>query len=63
MGGYKPAKVVNLDSRDPDGNGQYLDSDGNRVYLGNFDADGLNVNNNWDDNRNGNIGLSGARQS
>ena len=49
--------------RDTDGNGQYLDSDGNRVNVGNFDSKGLNVNNWNDDNRNGNIGLSGVRQS
>jgi hypothetical protein len=46
-----------------DGIGQYLDSDGNRVNFGNFDGEGLNVNNYWDDNRNDNIGLSAARQS
>lgn len=38
-----------------------MDSDGNRVNLGNFDEDGLNVNNNRDDNRNDNIGLSSSR--
>ena len=31
--------------------------------VGNFDAKGLNVNNNWDDNRNDNLGLASARQS
>ena len=46
-----------------DGNEQYLDSDGNRVNVGNFDAKGLNVNNYWDNNRNDNIGVSAARQS
>ena len=40
----------------------YLDSDGNRVNVGNFDAKGLNVNN-WDDNRNEQLGLASARQS
>jgi hypothetical protein len=45
------------------GAGNVRDSDGNRVNVGNFDADGLNVNNNWDDNRNDNLGLSSARQS
>jgi hypothetical protein len=40
-----------------------IDSDGNRVYVGNFDADGLNVNNYWDNNRNDNIGVASARQS
>lgn len=43
--------------------GNIVDSDGNRVNLGNFDEDGLNVNNNWDGNRNSNIGLSSSRQS
>ena len=38
-----------------------MDSDGNRVNVGNFDADGLNVNNNWNDNRNGNLGLASSR--
>ena len=41
----------------------FLTSDGNRVNVGNFDANGLNVNNNWDDNRNDNIGLAAARKS
>jgi len=40
-----------------------VDSDGNRVNVGNFDSGGLNVNNNWDDNRNDNIGVSAARKS
>ena len=40
-----------------------MDSDGNRVNVGNFDSDGLNVNNNWDDNRNDNIGVASARKS
>jgi hypothetical protein len=43
------------------GDGQFLDSDGNRVNVGNCDAKGLNVNNNWDDNRYDNIGLSASR--
>lgn len=43
--------------------GNIVDSDGNRVNLGNFDEDGLSVYNNWDDNRNSNIGLSSSRQS
>lgn len=38
-----------------------LDSDGNHVNVGNFDSDGLNVNNNWDDNRYDNLGLASAR--
>lgn len=40
-----------------------VSSNGNRVYVGNFDADGLNINNNWDDNRNDNLGLAARRQS
>lgn len=40
-----------------------IDSDGNHVNVGNFDAKGLNVNNNWDDNRNDNLGVASARQS
>ena len=40
-----------------------LVSDGNRVNVGDFDAKGLNVNNYWDDNRNGNLGVSAVRQS
>ena len=39
-----------------------LDSDGNRVYVGNFDADGLRVNFYWDDNRNSNLGVSASRK-
>lgn len=46
-----------------DGNGQYLDSDGNRVNLGNFNADGLNLNNNSDDNRNDNLAVASSLQS
>ncbi len=34
----------------------FLNVDGNRVYLGNFDENGLNCNWDWDDNRNDNIG-------
>src|SRR3989344_8015034 len=40
-----------------------LDSDGYRVNVGNFDADGLNVNNNSDGNRNDNLGMASARKS
>ncbi|VVB53160.1 Uncharacterised protein [uncultured archaeon] len=40
---------------------QTITSDGNRTYVGNFDAKGLNLNNNWDDNRNDNLGVSSAR--
>ena len=46
-----------------DRNKQNLDSDGNRVYVGNFDQNGLNINNNWDDNRNDNIGLASSVHS
>jgi len=45
------------------GTGKFLDSDGNRVNVGNFDDEGLNVNNYWDDNRNSNLGVSASRQS
>jgi len=38
-----------------------VDSDGNCVNLGNFDATGLKVNNNWDDNRDGDLAVSSAR--
>ena|GEM_PF-4350086 len=48
---------------DTDGSGQSLDSDGNRVNVGKFDADGLNVNNYNDDNVNDNLGVSSSRQS
>ncbi len=44
-----------------DGERQITDSDGNHINVGNFDSDGLNVNNNWDDNRNSNIGVAAAR--
>jgi len=40
-----------------------ISSDGNRVNVGNFDSNGFNVNNNWDDNRNDALGLSSARTS
>ncbi|MDD3531409.1 MAG: hypothetical protein PHV99_02360 [Candidatus Pacebacteria bacterium] len=43
--------------------GKQLDSDGNRVNVGSFDAKGLNVNNNWDDNRSDGLGLASSRQS
>jgi len=45
------------------GKGKYVDSDGNRVNVGNFDGAGINVNNNWDDNRHSNLGVSAVRQS
>ena len=40
-----------------------VDSDGNRVDVGRFDSDGLNVNFYWDDDRYGNVALSSARKS
>jgi len=39
-----------------------VDFDGKHVNVGNFDSQGLNVNNNWDDNRNDILGLASARQ-
>lgn len=39
-----------------------VDADGNHVNLG-FNGDVLNVNDNWDDNVNSNLGLVSARQS
>ncbi len=45
-----------------DGGGQYVVSGGDRVLV-RFDADGVHVDNNWDDNRNDNIGLASARKS
>lgn len=47
---------------DLDGDGQYLDSDRNRVNVGNCNANGVNVNN-WNDKRNDNIGVGAFRQS
>jgi hypothetical protein len=41
--------------------GNLVTSDGNRVNVGNCDASGVNVNNNWDDNRNDNIGVGASR--
>ena len=46
-----------------DKNRQILDSDGNRVNVGNFDSDGLNVNNYWDSNRNDNLALASSQHS
>ena len=54
---------ITSNSGDTDGSGQYVDSDGNRVNVGDFDSGGLNVNNNWNDNRNDNLGVASARQS
>ena len=36
-------------------------SNGNRVNVGNLDANGLNVNNNWNDNSNQNLRVALAR--
>jgi len=38
-----------------------VDAGGGHVDVGNFDEDGLNVNNYYDDNRNDNIGVASAR--
>lgn len=40
-----------------------VDSDGSRVLLGEFDATGLFVDNDWDSFRYGNLGLAGAWKS
>jgi hypothetical protein len=46
------------------GGGQFIDaSDGNRVNVGNGDANGLNLNRWDDDDPNGYIGLGASRQS
>lgn len=39
-----------------------LDSVGNHVLVGYFDDEGLDVNNDWDSDRDGNLGLSVARK-
>lgn len=39
-----------------------LGSDGHHVHVGNFGADGLSVSSSWDDDRDGNIGLSASRK-
>ena len=39
-----------------------LDSDGGRVYVGNFGAKGLYVAYNWDSSRHGHLGLASARK-
>jgi hypothetical protein len=39
-----------------------LDSGGGRVYVGGMDAYGLVVNNNWDNNTRGNLGVSSSRK-
>jgi hypothetical protein len=43
MKGYRPVKAVPSILGATDGSGQYLDSDGNRVNVGNFDSDRLSV--------------------
>lgn len=40
-----------------------VDSFGDRVYVGHFDADGLNVNAHWDDYRGDSLGVASARKS
>lgn len=39
-----------------------LDSVGDRVFVGYFDTEGLNVNRSWDDDRDDHLGLSSARK-
>ena len=39
-----------------------LDSDGHRVGVGYFDAEGLHVNDDWDDRRDDHLGLASARK-
>jgi hypothetical protein len=39
-----------------------LDSDGDRVRVGSFDAGGLIVSFYWDDRRDGDLGVSAARK-
>lgn len=39
-----------------------VDSDGDHVNVGDSSNGGVNVNNNWDDNRNDNLGLWSARK-
>jgi len=39
-----------------------VDSDDNHVNVGNSASGGVNVNNNWDDNRNDYLGLASARK-
>ena len=43
--------------------GSVQTSDGKFVNVGNFDSDGLNVNNDTRDNHNSNLGVCPARQS
>ncbi len=38
------------------------DSDGDRVYVGGFDRDGLSVSSDWDDYRDSGIGLASSRK-
>lgn len=44
------------------GGGQFSDSNGNRVYVGNFDSNGFNVNNYSPDNSNDNLRVVLLRQ-
>ncbi len=39
-----------------------VDSGGDRVYVGNFDSEGLGVNDDWDDSRSDYLGVSSARK-
>ena len=50
----KPRRPVTEDG------GRQISSNGNRVNV-KFNPDGVNVNNNWDDNRNSNLGVAVAR--
>ncbi len=50
----KPQRPVATDGS------RQISTNGNRVNV-RFNSDGVNVNNNWDDNRNSNIGLAVAR--
>jgi len=43
------------------GAGNFVSSNGNRVNVGNFDSNGLNVNNWTDDNCNDNVGVVASR--
>jgi hypothetical protein len=59
----KSGTKIFLSSGESDGRGQYLDSNGNRVNVGNCDANGVNINNWNDDDPNDNIGVGAARKS
>ena len=45
-----------------DGSGQTIDSDGNHVNVGNFDAKGLSVDGYWDYDRSVHLGVASARK-